>query len=315
MKKKNVCMMFAAAGICAACALLLVGSMGIYAEKTGKEQLIPISSDSETAQMLSDVLEESMERKTPVASGPLSDGELKNIWDRMYAEYESSDQGREELKQEETEAALHEKLVKEGYGDVYGLSLDSAKLGVSAAGLLFLKEINRLFPKEQFESFYIRSARLESEIGVNGLSYIAWTGSIVNMENAADPSYRSYDFEIDAISGKINSFGKFRPYQANQDYSKISWTDEEILEQAKELAANYGLASGEELDWQNVELLNGTNEAGSLMDELKQDPESSISLSNVVKFQKNGKMNFYLGMDFETGELCNYFWPGTSHGY
>lgn len=75
-----------------------------------------------------------------------------------------------------------------------------------------------------------------------------------------DENHKFYIFEIECISGNIISFGKFHPYQKNKDYSAISWTDEEIKARAKELIETYDLTKGEELDWSNLYLYNGSDQ-------------------------------------------------------
>lgn len=311
MKKKNVLVICAAAGFCMICVVLLLGSMGIYAEKSGTAEFEPEFTDSEETDMLTKVLADSSESEEVITEGPLQAEELRNIRDTMYAKYDVSEQGQERNAQQQEEAEFLGSAEQTGELSDYGVTLDSVKLGVLAAGSILLKEINRLYPEESFESFEIEDLSLEKSIGMNGQPYISWRGMLQNQFEANDKNYISYQFEIDAVTGKIIQFSKFRPYQSDVDYSEISWTDEEILARAKELIEMYGLTAGEELDWSNVELYNGTKEVASLKEELAEEPDLSVSLANTVIFSKNGKRYFYIGMDFETGELSTYLWPGT----
>lgn len=308
MKKKNVLVICAAAGFCMICVVILLGSMGIYAERSGTAEFAPEVTDSEGADMLSNAFTDSSESGNAVMEGTLQAEERQKIWDNMYAKYVASEQGQARLAQKQEEAEIMESDTQSDYT----VSLDSAKLGVLDAGLILLKEINRICPEESFENIEIDDFSLTSSIGVNEQPYISWEGSLSNQLEINDKNYISYQFEIDAITGKIIEFNKFRPYQSDVDYSEISWTDEKILARAKELIEMYDLTFGEELDWANVELYNGTQEVASLKEELAEEPDLSVSLTNTVIFPKNGKRYFYIGMDFETGDLYTYIWPGTS---
>ncbi len=220
----------------------------------------------------------------------------------------SSKEGQEEIVKWAEDSEMMDGLAAEG--DAYGLSYDSANLSREEAGLIMLKEINRLFAEETLNQLSIESICMETSVWINEIPYISWIGRFTNGLDIVDPNYVSYDFEVDAVSGKIIRCQRFHSYQKGKDYSSISWTDEEILEQAGKWIETYDLTFGEELDWTNAELINVTEDVPSMMKELEEG--SFTSLGNIVVFPKNGKWYFYISIDFETGRLESYLWPGTS---
>ena len=324
MKKKNLLVVCAAAGLCIICVLLLTGSMGIYAEKAGTGEFEPEMTESETSDTLTQILMENSETNDVKVEGTIPEETLQEIWANMYAEYDSSGGIPEEISDEEDEAQGDEESIEmsleteaetgaavaEAGGQF--ITLNAAELGVHEAGLILLKEINRLYPKDSLEDLEIESIRLLCDVGTNGQGYISWEGRLENEYKGNDANSKSYQFEIDAVTGKIISFGKFHPYQKDKDYSDISWTDDEIIVYAKEMIDKYDLAEGEELDWDNVELFNGTEDLPSLKKELEGEPDLSVAIGNTLIFKKDGKKQFYLSLDWETGEIGDYIWPGRS---
>lgn len=310
MKRKNLFLVCMAVGFCMVCVVVLLKSMGIYAEKIGTEAFMLQQSDSEDADALTDVLAGDSENGDVILKGAVTDEEINQIWLNLYEKYHSSKEGQEEIVKWAKDSEMMDRLVADGDGDEYGLSYDSANLSREEAGLIMLKEINRLFAEETLNQLFIESICMETSVGINEVPYISWMGRFTNGLDIVDPNYVSYDFEVDAVSGKIIRCQRFHSYQKGKDYSSISWTDEEILEQAGKWIETYDLAFGEALDWTNAELINVTEDVPSMMKELEEG--SFTSLGNIVVFPKNGKRYFYISIDFETGNLESYLWPGTS---
>lgn len=310
MKRKNLFLVCMAVGFCMVCVVVLLKSMGIYAEKIGTEELMLQQSNSEDADALTDVLAGDSENGDVILKGAVTDEEINQIWLNLYEKYHLSKEGQEEIVKWAKDSEMMDRLVADGDGDEYGLSYDSANLSREEAGLIMLKEINRLFAEETLNQLFIESICMETSVGINEVPYISWMGRFTNGLDIVDPNYVSYDFEVDAVSGKIIRCQRFHSYQKGKDYSSISWTDEEILEQAGKWIETYDLAFGEALDWTNAELINVTEDVPSMMKELEEG--SFTSLGNIVVFPKNGKRYFYISIDFETGNLESYLWPGTS---
>ena len=331
MKKKNVLVLCAASSLCLAFALLLSGGMGIYAEKAGTQEFEPKLAENEASDMLTEIITEdnntngkttdnttdhaaqdsaeedsatddsenaaatgaenteatgSVENAT--ASGGMTEEGLINIWNTMYEGYKKGAEGNPDL--------------QEGQGNA------ASGIGINDAGLILLREINRLYPQDSLTDLTIQDIDLEpSTIPYSAVVY--WTGTLQNGYGPTEESYRSYTFQIDSISGKIMSFGKFRPYQKDKDYSAISWTDEKIKEHARLLIETYDLSQGETLDWDSAEIThNGKEDIDVLKDEFEERPDLSTSVHNTLVFEKDGWAIFYFCMDWETGEISNYLW-------
>ncbi len=324
MKKKNLLVLCSAAGLCLICALLLAGSMGIYAEKSGTKEFEPEIAESETSDTLTRILTENNEQNDVQEEGLIPEETLKEIWEKMYEEYAGAEEMQKEIEEQNAEARSD----AESLGVVFDteaefdgadlkesdpvVTLDTAELGVHEAGLILLKEINRLYPKDTLEDLKIERIAMECDVGMNGQGFIEWEGRLETDDEINDKNYRSYQFEIDSVTGKIVSFGKFRPYQKDKDYTDITWTDDEVRAHAKELIEKYDLAAGEELDWNELELYNGTEPAASLKQEFEEEPDVSTAIGNTLIFKKDGKKIFYLSLDWETGEISDYIWPGRS---
>lgn len=320
MKGKNLLVVCAAAGLCMICALLLAGSMGIYAEKAGTGEFEPEMAESETPDALTEILSENSEEGEVQAEGTVSEDKLREIWDNMYEAYAGSedvqkelafskdtageDAGETENTTEKAAAAAVGKETEDISENGYHITLNSAEVGVHEAGLIVLKEINRLYSNDTLDDLKIEEMQLYCDSDENG-EYL-WEGMLGNGYQDNDENYRSYSFEIDCVSGSILSFGKFHPYQKDKDYSVISWTEDEIKAHAKELIEKYDLTEGEELDWSQVEIFNGTDQLESLKEELEEEPDLSVSIGNTLIFEKDGKRCFYLHLDWETGEIGNY---------
>lgn len=154
MRKKNLLVVCAAFGLCLIFVLLLVGSMGIYAEKTGTQEFEPEMAESETQDMLTELLVQDSETDAgngnDLESGGMTEEELKGIWENMYREYDES---------EETHVAADE--IGQDATEFQFVGLNDAKLGVHEAGLIFLKEINRLYPNDSLKDLKIAYLELE----------------------------------------------------------------------------------------------------------------------------------------------------------
>lgn len=306
MKNKYLHVICIAACFCIASVLMLIGCMESLAEKSGTADLTPAILESEEPDTLTNVLNEAGNEKETSsesagsnrviheAEGPRSEEELKGIWDQIYQTYVNSDvyQPLEET---------NENVIQDQDSDVL--------LGASEAGLIMLKEIDRLYPENDMEHFILSTfRRVEDDMGEDDPHSVKWRGFIEDVYAMYAKHYTSYYFEIDAITGKILDFETFYPYERSKKYTYISWTDKEILERAKELVETYHLADGEELDWSNVEVINETENAGALERDLEKDELLRIALSNSVSFLKEGEEYFHLGIDFATGALSEYAW-------
>ncbi len=303
MKKKNLLVIGMASGLCLVFMLILIGSMSIYAEKSGTAKQELEVEESKKSDMLTGMLTEddgkadveeeaAAEDGTEAAktedgtedaakTGRMSEEELKDIWEKMYREYEENAKDGESPQE----------------------PADDVKISVSEAGLIWLKEIHRLYPEDALEGLSIDF--MEPELGIN---IVYWTGRLENGYGASEEGYRSYTCQIDPVSGKIVSFGKFQPYQKEKDYSAISWKDEEIKARAKELIDRYDLSLGEELEWDSVEVYNGKEEVDSLKEEFAERPDLSKSVCNTLFFKKDGLAVYDFCMDWATGEISNYLW-------
>lgn len=321
MKRKNLLVVCAAAGLCMVFVMLLAGSMGIYAEKSGTQEFELEMEESEASDMLTRILAENGEEKAGEEAAAETDGmaeeELKNIWKKMYGEYEEAGaddptlQEQQENTASEAKAGVHEtENAENGFEEAYHVSLDDAKIGVNEAGLILLKEINRLYPEDSLEDLKIAHMNLEFDAAAykEGTA-VYWSGKLENGYGPTEESYRSYSCQIDSVSGKMASFGKFRPYQKEKDYSAISWTDAEIKERAKQLIGKYNLFQGEELDWDHAVIYSGKEEMDSLNNEFAEKADLSASVCNTLVFEKDGVPNVYFCMDWETGEISNYLCP------
>lgn len=300
MRKKNLLVVCAAFGLCLIFVLLLVGSMGIYAEKTGTQEFEPEMAESETQDMLTELLVQDSETDAgngnDLESGGMTEEELKGIWENMYREYDGSEEthvAADETEQDATEIQFQ------------FVSLDDAKLGIHEAGLIFLKEINRLYPNDSLKDLKIAYLELDYYSGEN---VVYWAGKLENGFGDTEEAYRSYTCQIDSISGKMVSFGKFRPYQKEKDYAAISWTEEEIKARAKQLIDEYGLFAGEELNWESVTVNSGKECIDTLKDDFAERPNLSRNVCNTLVFEKNGVPSIYFCIDWETGEFSNYLW-------
>ncbi len=303
MKKKNLLVICAASGLCLVFMLILIGSMSIYAEKSGTtKQELEVEESKKSDTMMGMLTEDDgksdVEENVAVEDGAgvvktedgaedaaktgrMSEEELKDIWEKMYREYEENAKDGERPQE----------------------PADDVKISVSEAGLIWLKEIHRLYPDDALEDLSIDF--MEPELGIN---IVYWTGRLENGYGVSEEGYRSYTCQIDPVSGKIVSFGKFQPYQKEKDYSAISWTDEEIKARAKELIDRYDLSLGEELEWDSVEVYNGKEEVDSLKEEFAERPDLSKSVCNTLFFKKDGLAVYDFCMDWASGEISNYLW-------
>lgn len=370
MRKKNLLVICAASGLCLIFALILIGSMSIYAEKSGTQEFEPEADASGASDMLTKLIEEEADAtgSTQDAEGTGSAEEAagaaqeENATDtaangasgaaaETSAQEEAAKAGAKEAEaqkrteeadaqkrtEEEAAKASAEEAAKagaeeaakasaeaaakdgaeEGLKDIWkemyqaygGVQTDTAAslngISVNDAGLTLLKEIQHLYPKDSLADLKIKDIYLES---MTDSADVYWTGTLENAYGPTEASYRSYSCQIDSVSGKIISFGKFQPYQKDIDYSAISWTDGDIKEHAKQLIETYGVAQGEALDWDSVKIYNGKEEIDSLKQKFAERPNLSTSVCNTLVFEKDGLIKLYFCMDWATGEISNYLW-------
>lgn len=343
MKHKNLRLVCASASLCIASVLFLIGCMGSSAEQTGTAEFVPTVMEGKASDTLADVLNDVSSKEDPAVQadsrtllereteGLRSDEELKAIWEQIFEMYAGSDyyQPVEEVSrmywdwENRSFTSLNPEQKNGGSAKAsednseYGTNrqeLDDAVLDASEAGLVILREIDRLYPGSDLEHLLISSLGMdEINTGTERPLVLKWTGFLENVYTVYEGNYTSYYFELDAITGKISCFNCFYPYDPEKNYTDIVWTDEQILDRAKEVVEMYHLADGEELDWSDAEVNNATEHIGSMQQDLKRTDEngerSGISIRNYVGFTKGGKEYFNLELDFETGELVEYYWP------
>lgn len=332
MKNKNVLIILAGAALCVTSVLLLLGFIGISAEKSGTRELVPEITESETTHALANVLKETTQSEPDMADGLRSEEELKTIWNQVYHGYSyyiSADEDNasaasstyhliadaESQPAEPTDSAtasITDASTAPAEDNSEQFSMNDAKLSASEAGLILLKEIDRLYPGSDLEHLSLPDIYLETDVGTNGQPYIQWTGMLESHDGNSDKNNLIYSFEIDAITGKIYHFSRTYSYLPGGPYLQTSWTDEKIIERAKELIETYHLADDANLDWETVKIFNGTKEIDSVTKELEEEPGLSVSIHNTLTFQKDGKKVFYFSMDFQTGAISYYIWPGRS---
>ena len=319
MKKKNIFTICAASGLCLIFVLALVWGMSIYAERSGTQEFEPQPAENESSDMMTELMADSADdtaagstdnapaadsaedaaagstdnapaadSKENAAADSAEDGLIK-IWRAMYAEYKKDEGENAQLQPGQEDAVPAD-------------DASLQRIRADEAVLILLKEVSRIYPQDSLADLKISYMSLECSTMPNS-NVVYWTGELENGYGPTEAGYRSYSCQIDSVSGKIVSFGKFRPYQKDVDYTAISWTDEEIKEQAKQLAERYDLSQGEELDWENVEIYNAQEEINSLKQEFEARPDLSRCIHNTLNFE-----NYSLCLDWETGELGNYLW-------
>lgn len=312
MKKRNVLVVCTAAGLCLAFALLLVGGMGVYAEKAGTQEVKLEVKTSEDEDALTKILMEEKEQKdvsekgaatepdavskqTPASSQEaLSDEALLKIWEAMYAAYPGTEEEEVRLEAVQQDAqALNEDVKYTCY------TLDETAVGISEMGLTVLKEIRRLYPGDALDGLKICELKLKYHVGAN---HVQWEGTLENDYAQTKEAWRSYAFEVDVADGTLLSFGRSCSDQKSSGNALAAWTDEAVKAHAKELVETFQLSGEKELDWSGAEI---AREADYLE---KADTRAEWTLI----FRKKGEPFFYLSFDAETGEISRYLWRESS---
>lgn len=312
MKKKRLLLFGATTGICMVSVFLLLGSMGIYAEQSGTGEWAP-DPETESVSSLMDLNEaedEAMAGEDNIEDANLlPDEELRDIWEKMYAEYLA------QLELSEEDPGYDPGVFRVEYepGDIEEKSLqagDTGYLDGVEAGVILLKEINRLYPMEDLKSFKINRFQM-NDYGVKWENSIPdskyeWDGYLYNGNEITDPEYVAYQFTINALSGKIMDIFRSYPYQKDADYWDTVWTEEEVKERGRQLIEKYHLAEGKDLDWETVSVSTyDAEQIAEAREELEEDPGCSMGLWNVLIFYNDGQQ-LYLGIDWATGELAGY---------
>ena len=313
MKKKRLLLFGATTGICMVSVFLLLRSMGIYAEKSGTGEWAP-DTETESVSSLMDLNEaedEAMAGEGNIEDANLlPDEELRDIWEKMYAEYLA----QLELSEEDPEYDPGVFRVEYEPGDTEERLLqagDTGYLDGVEAGVILLKEINRLYSMEDLKSFKINRFQM-NDYGVKRENSIPdskyeWDGYLYNGKEITDPEYIDYQFTINALSGKIMDIFRGYPYQKDADYWDTVWTEEEVKERGRQLIEKYHLAEGKDLDWETVSVsIYDAEQIAEAREELEEDPGCSMGLWNVLIFNKDRQRQFYLGIDWATGELAGY---------
>lgn len=287
MKQKNWIFLGIAAGICIASVGILIGCMGTYAEKSGTEEWTGDILQQESGGSLTQILTESS--KTETIQSSEQESELQETWQKLYTAY-----------------------LESGFSDSDDVDLPDVGLTAEEAGLIFLKEIKRIYPEDTLDNLYLRTCQKEHEY--DGENYLEW---YMLLDNTEDPfqvneNEISYSIAINAVSSKIVLFGKYRPFKKGVDYACSSWTDDDIIEHVRQMIETYQLTDIDSLDWSDVEVFNGTDEYASALKELEEDPETNFQISSFVFFSKNGQRHFQVCIDWMTGELSDYVWLGGS---
>lgn len=161
-------------------------------------------------------------------------------------------------------------------------------LPMKEAGNIVLKEIHRLFNEDMVGMKLVMS-----------FSDGRWGGWLLNDYNVGDERYKEYTFRMDARSGKIwwLTGGK-----QTMDYTgKVTFTDEEIIENARTIIKKYHLANVNQLNWNEVYVYNACKDIKHPIDERLQ--QNAGRITNYVEFNTDEGERVQVAMDWETGEL------------
>ena len=168
------------------------------------------------------------------------------------------------------------------------------------AGNIVLKEIHRLFDEDMVGMKLVMSF-------TDG----RWSGWLLNEYSADDERYKSYTFRMDARSGKIwwLTGGK----QSVKYSGKTTFTDEQIIENARSIIKKYHLVNVSQLNWNEVYVYNAAKDKRNPIEERLEREEGRIT--NYVEFCSDDGEWVQVSMDWETGELWQIIYKNYSKWY
>lgn len=173
-------------------------------------------------------------------------------------------------------------------------------LSMKEAGNIVLKEIHRLFDEDMVGMKLVMSF-------TDG----RWGGWLLNDYSVEDERYKSYTFRMDARSGKIwwLTGGK----QSVKYTGKSSFTDEQIIENARSIIKKYHLVNVSQLNWNEVYVYNAAKDKRNPIEERLENEEGRIT--NYVEFCSDDGEWVRVSMDWETGELWQIIYKNYSKWY
>lgn len=155
------------------------------------------------------------------------------------------------------------------------------------AGNIVLKEIHEVFHEDM----------LDMKLVMN-FSDGKWGGWLLNEYDAEDERYKCYTFRMDARTGKIWWLTGGREKIAYT--GEVSFTDEEIVENVRDIVKKNRLANVETLNWNKVKVYNVTKDKKALEEKLKY---KNVRITNYVEFYTDDDELVQIATDWETGEL------------
>lgn len=308
MKNRKLLIFGVAAGFCMVSVFALIGCMGFYADGVGTQEIVSDAVETESVDIIAETLTDNSKEAVGETTEPSAEDAVKTdeegATELAAAEVKKAAVQYEKMwKEMSSEAAVQYQEVRDGDGfekdEVFGKILTP-----NETGIIVLQEINRLYG-DNMEGMYVSRMNYASiGDGWNG----QWSGFIENHYDASDERYQSYQFTVDAVSGEILEMSKFQSYQVGKGGSGISWTEEEMLEHAKKLVEDYQLMPDGELDWESAKvILCDDTQLQQAEDEINEEPDTAVMLTNCVIFYQNGNQQFMVETDRETGELMGYY--------
>ncbi len=173
-------------------------------------------------------------------------------------------------------------------------------LPMKEAGSIVLKEIHRLFDEDMAGMKLVMSF-------TDG----RWGGWLLNDYPVNDERYKNYTFRMDARSGKIwwLTGGK----EQVKYTKKTSFTDEEIIANARSIIKKYNLADVSGVNWNNVYVYNaGKDNRNPIEDKLNQE---GTRITNYVEFYSDDGELIQVSTDWETGELWQVLFKDYSYWF
>lgn len=173
-------------------------------------------------------------------------------------------------------------------------------LPMKEAGNIVLKEIHRLFDEDMAGMKLVMSF-------TDG----RWGGWLLNDYPTTDERYKNYTFRMDARSGKIwwLTGGK----EHVRYTKKTSFTDEEIIANARSIIKKYNLADVSSVNWNNLYVYNAEKDSRNPIEE-KLNQEGT-RITNYVEFYSDDGELIQVATDWETGELWQVLFKDYSNWF
>lgn len=190
-----------------------------------------------------------------------------------------------------TESIQKDELIYENGADGY--------MSMKEAGSIVLKEIHKVFDEDMVDMKLIMSFN-------DG----KWGGWLLNEYEADHEKYKNYSFRMDARSGRIwwLTGGKEKVNYTQ----KVSFTDEEIVQNTRAIVKKYRLAKVDKLNWNNVLIYNVLKEPELLEQKLSQ---GEGRITNYVEFYSDDDELVRVSTDWETGELWSILYKDYLYLY